>query len=137
MNQLTIIGRLAHDPKLRTAGAGAAVCTFTVAVNQRRSRAGDKPQADYFRVNAQGVLASSCQKHLCKGRKVAVCGAVRLRHALAGDGQIKSQLEITAEDVAFLAPKDEPADFIQRRSLAQYAAIAKDYEVVLGGGLPF
>ncbi|NLO84581.1 MAG: single-stranded DNA-binding protein [Clostridiales bacterium] len=135
MNQLTIIGNLTRDPQLRTAGARATVCTFTVAVNRRPSKASGEAQVDYFRVNAQGSLGESW--HLCKGRKVAVCGAVRLHHYAAKDGQSKSQLEISAEDVIYLTPKEKPEELIERRSLAQYAAIAQDYEVVLGDDLPF
>ncbi|MEG2253028.1 MAG: single-stranded DNA-binding protein, partial [Clostridia bacterium] len=54
MNKLTIIGNLTRDPELRTTSAGINVCTFTVAVNRRRSSQSNnqQPEADFFRVNA-------------------------------------------------------------------------------------
>ena len=41
MNKLTIIGNLTRDPELRTTSSGIQVCSFTVAVNRRRSSNAD------------------------------------------------------------------------------------------------
>ena len=52
MNKLFIIGNLTRDPELRTTASGIPVCTFTVAVNRRRSSSAEagQPDADFFRV---------------------------------------------------------------------------------------
>ena len=39
MEKLQIIGNLTRDPELRTTQTGLTVCTFTVAVNQRPTKA--------------------------------------------------------------------------------------------------
>ena len=117
MNKLTIIGNLTRDPELRTTSAGKEVCTFTVAVNRRKTGNNQKPEADFFRVSAWDGLAKSCGQFLAKGRKVAVVGSVSVHTFQTQTGETKAQLEVNASDVEFLSPKgdgftqvDEPDD---------------------------
>ena len=112
MNKLFIVGNLTRDPELRNANTSSgpvAVCTFTVAVNRRRAASG-QPDADFFRVTAWRGLADNCQKYLAKGRKVAVTGPVSVSTYQGSDGVTRAHLEVNAEDVEFLTPKqDQPA----------------------------
>lgn len=101
MNKLTIIGNLTKDPALRTTPQGLSVCDFTVAVNRR-----GKDETDYFRVTAWRQLAEICAKYLAKGRKVCVVGAVSARTYQANDGQTRVSLEVAADVVEFLSPRD-------------------------------
>ncbi|MEG2702322.1 MAG: single-stranded DNA-binding protein, partial [Clostridia bacterium] len=110
MNKLTIIGNLTRDPELRTTSAGINVCTFTVAVNRRRSSQSNnqQPEADFFRVNAWRQLGENCQKYLAKGRKVAVVGAVSVSSYEAKDDTgTRFTLEVQADDVEFLSSRSE------------------------------
>ena len=104
MNKLTIIGNLTRDPELRTTQSGLSVCSFTVAVNRRRSQ---NNEADYFRITVWRELAEICQKYLAKGRKVAVCGPVAVSTYIANDGSTRATLEVTAEEVEFLTPRED------------------------------
>ena len=52
MQKLTIIGNLTGDPELRTTQSGKEVCSFTVAVNRKKTANNQDPGADYFRVSA-------------------------------------------------------------------------------------
>jgi len=106
MNKLTIIGNLVRDPELRTTSQGISVCTFTVAVNRRNTREG-QPEADFFRVTAWRQLGENCAKYLAKGRKVCVVGSVSVSTYTGNDGATKANLEVTADDVEFLSPKDQ------------------------------
>ena len=106
MNKLTIIGNLTRDPELRTTQSGINVCSFTVAVNRRRSQNSQQPEADFFRVNAWRGLADNCNAYLAKGRKVAVVGPVSVSTYTANDGSTRAQLEVTADDVEFLSPRE-------------------------------
>lgn len=111
MNKLFIVGNLTRDPELRTTAGGVAVCTFTVAVNRRRganSAAGNnQPEADFFRVSAWRQLGENCGKYLAKGRKVAVTGSVTVSTYQGSDGVTRATLEVSADDVEFLTPKQE------------------------------
>ena len=109
MNKLMIIGNLTHDPEMRTTQTGINVCTFSVAVNRRRSNQNSgQPEVDYFRVTAWRQLGELCQNYLAKGRKVAVTGSVALNTYEARDGSgTRSTLEVTADEVEFLTPRTE------------------------------
>lgn len=109
MNKLTIIGNLTRDPETRTVSTGNTVCSFTVAVNRRRSsQNSNQPEADFFRVSAWDKLGETCQRYLAKGRKVAVVGPVSVNSYEAKDGGgTRFSLEIRAEDVEFLSSRQE------------------------------
>lgn len=149
MNKLTIIGNLTKTPEQRTTQSGIPVTTFTVAVNRRRQQEG-QPEADFFRVTAWRGLAETCGKYLDKGRKVCVVGPVSISTYTGNDGKERANLEVTAEDVEFLSPKDSP-DLYQTQKArkeqeqeaayqkAEHEAIQKekDYVNVETDDLPF
>ena len=82
------------------------MCSFTVAVNRRNAKEG-QPDADFFRVSAWRLLGENCGKFLAKGRKVAVVGPVSVSTYQANDGSTRAQMEVTADDVEFLSPKEQ------------------------------
>lgn len=112
MNKLTIIGNLTRDPELRTVGSGISVCDFTVAVNRRRTGEGQQ-EADFFRVTAWRQLGETCAKYLAKGRKVCVVGPVSVRTYQTQQGETRAQLEVTADDIEFLSPRDQAEEQYQ------------------------
>ena len=139
MNKLTIIGNLTRDPELRTTSTGINVCTFTVAVNRRRSGNNNQPEADFFRVSAWRQLGENCQRYLAKGRKVAVVGPVSVSSYTANDGSTRFSLEVTAEDVEFLSSRNEDAGYAPA-PVAQAPAAAPamgGFEEVDDEDLPF
>ena len=109
MNKITIIGNLTKAPELRTTNAGVSVCGFTVAVNRPKTANNAEPGADFFNVNAWRGLGENCAKYLEKGRKVAVTGRISLR-TWEKDGKHGASLEVLAEDVEFLTPRNADAD---------------------------
>lgn len=92
MNSLHIIGNLTRDPETRTTTSGSTVCSFTVAVNRKRTQSNQQPEADYFRVSAWNKLGENCSKYLAKGRKVSVVGAVSVNTYQSQDGKIHASL---------------------------------------------
>ena len=109
MNRLIIIGNLCRDPELRTTQSGISVCSFTVAVNRRRTQQNQQPEADFFRVSAWRELGENCAKWLIKGKKVAVVGPVSVSTYQGQDGKTYASLEVQANDVEFLSPAGQPA----------------------------
>ena len=112
MNKVFLIGNLTRDPELRTTQTGISVCSFTIAVNRRRSSNADagQPEADFFRVTAWRQLGEICSKYLAKGRKVSVVGSLSVSTYTGNDGQTRASLEVQADDVEFLTPKGEQGD---------------------------
>ena len=112
MNKLTIIGNLTRDPESRTTASGSTVCSFTVAVNRRRSsQNSNQPDADFFRVSAWNQLGENCQRYLAKGRKVCVIGRVSVSTYQGNDGTTRANLEVMAEDVEFLSSRQDDAGY--------------------------
>ena len=108
MNKLIIIGNLTRDPETRTVPSGSTVCSFSVAVNRRRSsQTQNQPEADFFRVSAWNKLGDVCQRYLAKGRKVCVVGSVSVSSYEAKDGSTRFSLDVSADDVEFLSPRSE------------------------------
>lgn len=108
MNKLTIIGNLTRDPESRTTSSGSTVCSFTVAVNRRRSAQNtNQPEADFFRVSVWNQQGENCQKYLAKGRKVAVVGRVSVSTYQGNDGTTRASLDVMADEVEFLSSRSE------------------------------
>lgn len=106
MNRVFLIGNLCADPVTKTTQSGISLCTFTIAVN-RRQTANAQPEADYFRVTAWRQLGELCAKYLAKGRKVSVIGSISASAYTAADGKARAALEVQADEVEFLSPKQE------------------------------
>jgi single-strand DNA-binding protein len=136
MNKTYIIGNVTHTPESKTVSTSsgdAAVCTFTVAVNKRNG------EADFFRVTAWRKLAETCARFIQKGKKVAVVGSVSARAYTSRDGGARASLELNADEVEFLSPReseqlqDAPqAQGYQRQTPPEGFADVTDEE-----GLPF
>lgn len=101
-----MIGNLCNDPEIRVTTSGKSVSTFRMAVN-RRKRSDGQPEADYFRVSAWGNLSDNCQKYLKKGKKVLVSGPVSISTYQNKDGQFRAVMEVIADEVEFLSPKEQ------------------------------
>ena len=113
MNNLMIIGNLTSDPESRSTQSGKQVSTFTVAVNRRGTEG-----ADYFRVSAWNKLGELCQQYLKKGRKVAVTGSIRAGAYTNSEGKAVGTLEVMADEIEFLSPKDSEAQYQQEERQA-------------------
>lgn len=104
MNKLTLIGNLTNDPEIRSTQTGKSVCTFTIAVNRKKV---SEPQTDFFRINAWNGLADTCARFLNKGKKVAVVGELQARTYEDKQGKTRLSLDVSADEVEFLSPKEE------------------------------
>lgn len=113
MNKITLIGNLTHDPEVRSTPNGITVASFTIAVDRRFKDANGEKKTDYYRILAWRQLGDTCAKFLAKGRKVAVVGEIQPRQYEAKDGTTRTSLDVQADEVEFLSPKqqgnDEPA----------------------------
>ena len=94
---------MTKDPDLRSTATGLSVCSFTVAVN-RKTKNGEQPEADFFKVSVWRERGENCAKWLRKGSKVCVIGAVSVNTYTGNDGTTKAALEIkSADEVEFLS----------------------------------
>ena len=143
MNKLFITGNLTKDPELRTTQSGNSVCTFTVAVNRRKTNPDGSHDADFFRVSAWGQLGENCAKWLIKGKKVAVVGPVSVSTYQGNDGKTYANLEVMAQDVEFLSPAGQTDSTSQaapqqaQQTQMPIAGTPAGFTAVETDGLPF
>ena len=107
MNKIMLIGNLTRDPEMRSTPNGVTVCTFNIAVNRRFAPQGGEKVTDFFRINAWRQLGDTCAKYLSKGRKVAVIGELQARTYEAKDGTTRMSLDVSADEVEFLSPRQQ------------------------------
>ncbi len=105
MNKLTLIGNLTAEPEVRSTPNGITACAFTIAVERRHAdKSGERP-TDFFRITAWRQLGDSCGRYLAKGKKVAVIGELQARLYEARDGSTRLSLDVQADEVEFLSPR--------------------------------
>lgn len=102
-NTVTFVGNLTRDPELRFTPTGAAVCNFGVAVNHRRKIPNTNEWEDepsFFDVVCWRDLAENVAESIGKGTRVVVTGRMTSRSYETQDGDKRTKVELTAEDVA-------------------------------------
>lgn len=102
MNKIFLIGRLTKDPELRYTPSGAAVCSFTLAVDRRFTSQNGEREADFINIVVWNKTAESSAKYLSKGRQAAVEGRLQIRSYDDKDGQRRWVTEVIADNVEFL-----------------------------------
>jgi single-strand DNA-binding protein len=108
MNVVALIGNLTRDPELRHTPAGTPVLKMRVAVNSRTKTGdtwGDKP--NYFDVIVWGAQGENASRFLSKGRRVGITGRLDWREWEAQDGSKRQAIEIVADSVQFLTPRQD------------------------------
>ena len=102
VNQVILLGRLTRDVELRTTTSGKNVASFSLAVD----KGGNQEGADFFDITAWDKLAELLDKYTSKGSKVLVQGRLT-QDTWEQDGQRRSKVSVTANDVTFLDSKSE------------------------------
>ncbi len=109
MNRVVLVGRLTKDPDLRYTPAGAAVATFTLAVNRPFKNAQGEQEADFINCVVWRKPAENLANFLKKGSMAGVDGRVQTRNYEGNDGKRVYVTEIVAESVQFLESKQNGA----------------------------
>ena len=86
MNKVFLMGRLTADPELRQVQSGVAVTTFTIAVDRRYSKDGQR-QTDFIRCTAWRQQAEFICKYFRKGSMILVIGNIQTRSWDGQDGK--------------------------------------------------
>ncbi|EAA0044688.1 single-stranded DNA-binding protein [Listeria monocytogenes] len=110
MNRVVLVGRLTKDPDLRYTPAGAAVATFTLAVNRPFTNQQGEREADFINCVVWRKPAENVANFLKKGSMAGVDGRVQTRNYEGNDGKRVYVTEIVAESVQFLESKNNNAE---------------------------
>ena len=131
MNKIFLIGNLTRDPELTETNGGIKICRFSIAVNRNYTGSDGERKTDFFNVVAWRNLGETVARYARKGNKVAVSGTIELRNYEDSQGVKRTAIDIVAQDVEFLTPK-QPDDYDddvghdvptgQRRQPSNYSA---------------
>ena len=117
INRVVLVGRLTRDPELRKTQSGTSVCSFTMAVGRRVSTQG-QPDADFINCVAWNKTADLMTQYLHKGSLIGLEGRIQTRSYDNQQGQRVYVIEVVAESVQFLEPKNAQSN---------YSAPSQDY----------
>ena len=106
INNVVIMGRLTKDPELKTTQSGLSVVSFTVAVERKFQKSGER-QADFRNVVAWRQTAEFVEKYFTKGSMIAVQGSIQTRKYEDKNGNKRTAVEIVADNVSFCGFKTE------------------------------
>ena len=106
LNRVVLIGRLTRDPELRFTQSGIAVASFSLAVDRNYKNAQGERETDFIDIVVWRQQAENCANYLSKGKLAAVDGSLRIRNYETQDGQKRKAVEVVADNVRFLSPKD-------------------------------
>ena len=106
MNKVFLMGRLTADPEMRQTPSGVTVTTFTIAVDRRFSKDGQR-QTDFIRCTAWRQQAEFICKYFKKGSMICVIGNIQTRSWDGQDGKKQYSTDIIVEEVHFTGSKAE------------------------------
>ena len=111
MNKVFLIGNLTRDPELRETPSGVPMCRFAIAVQRPYSSQEGERQVDFFECTAWRGLGETVARYTKNGKKVAVSGSIQIRNYEDNQGAKRTAVDIIAQDVEFLSPKDNGDSF--------------------------
>lgn len=122
MNKVILMGRLARDPELQTTPQGTPVCRFTIAVDRRFSKDGQR-QADFISCTAWRQQAEFICKWFKKGSMISVVGNIQTRSWDSQDGKKQFATDVVIDEAYFTGSRQESGtaapDFAQNTAPAQ------------------
>ena len=101
-NNVTLVGNVTRDPELRFTPNGQATATFGLAVNRRwqnRQTNEWEEATSFFDIVCWRELAENAAESLSRGSRVIVDGRLDQRSWEGQDGEKRSKIEVTADDL--------------------------------------
>ena len=110
INKAIIVGRLTHDPELRTTQQGKPVANLRVATNAYSGKDGDgnrKEHVEFHRLVLFDRLAEIAGQFLKRGRLVYAEGRLQTRSWDDAEGQKHQATEIVVDRLQMLSGKEQ------------------------------
>ena len=110
INRVVLTGRLTRDVDLRYTQGGAAVATFTLAVDRRFTNKSGEREADFVSCVIWRKSAENFANFFHKGSLVGIEGRIQTRNYENQQGQRVYVTEVVVEDFSFLEPRSRNAN---------------------------
>lgn len=108
-NKIILVGNLGRDPELRYTPQGDAVCSFSMATNERKKDKSGEFQdvTTWFKVTLWRRQAETASKYLTKGSSVYIEGRLQLEEWTDRDGKERYTLGVQATDMQFIGSRGD------------------------------
>ncbi len=108
-NSVKLIGRLGQDPEVKLLDTGNKVATFSLATSESYiTKEGRKQeQTQWHNIVVWGNLAVVCEKHLKKGKEIAIDGRLTYRNWEDKNGAKHFTSEVVANELLFVGTNGE------------------------------
>ena len=105
LNKVILMGHMTADPELKQTTSGISVCSFSIGVNRRYSKADQGQQSvDFINIVAWRQQAEFVSRYFKKGSSIVICGSIQTRNWTDTNGQKRYATEVVADEVSFGAP---------------------------------
>lgn len=102
INNVVLVGRLTKDPDLRYTANGAAVATFTLAVNRNFTNQSGNREADFINCVIWRKPAETMANYAHKGTLLGITGRIQTRNYENQQGQRVYVTEVIADNFQLL-----------------------------------
>lgn len=106
LNKVILGGRLTSDIELKQTPSGVSVCSFSLAVNRKYSKEGER-QADFINCQAWRSTAEFISKYFGKGSAICIEGSIQTRTWTEKDGQKRYATEVVVDEAMFVDGKND------------------------------
>jgi single-strand DNA-binding protein len=109
LNNVTILGRLTREPKIKQLNSGMYVCNFSIANNKTIRKENEVTQkANFFECTAWGKTAETINKYFQKGQRILIHGELYQNTWEDKDtGKMRSSVNITVQSFNFIEKSDK------------------------------
>ncbi|MDL2292146.1 single-stranded DNA-binding protein [Acholeplasma sp. OttesenSCG-928-E16] len=102
LNQVILIGRIAHDPELKTLEDGRKVSEISLAVQRAFKNLDGEYDCDFIKIVLWEGLATSTENYCKKGTMIAVKGRLQTWKKELDDDAKLNMLEVIGERITYL-----------------------------------
>jgi single-strand DNA-binding protein len=110
LNKLCVIGRLGHDPEVRSMPSGDAVVNVSIATTETWTdkQSGEKKESTtWLRAAFFGRLAEIAEQYLRKGSLVYIEGPVSVRAYVNRENEAAASLEVRVRELKMLSSRNQ------------------------------
>ena len=123
LNRAIMMGRLTHDPELKTTQAGTQFCRFSIACDRDFKNTSGEKETDFFDCVAWRKTAEFVSRYFAKGRMIIVEGRMQNRSWTDKEGNKRRSTEIIVDAAHFGDPSPR-GKMASPRSLRREAGTA-------------
>ena len=102
MNNVTLVGRLTHDPEIKELNDGTVRTLINVAVSRDYRNSEGIYEADFIRCILWNGIASATKDYCHKGDVVGIKGKIQSRAYENDNNEKKYLTEVIAEKITFI-----------------------------------